>query len=71
MRVIVPLVIVLAIATLKLVVVQTVQSGELSAASARQLASRARRAVASGPPPVPDDTHNEVAGALKVRGIYP
>jgi RNA polymerase sigma-70 factor, ECF subfamily len=36
----------------------------VSAASARQLASRARRAVSSGPPPVPDDTHNEVAGAL-------
>jgi RNA polymerase sigma-70 factor, ECF subfamily len=36
----------------------------ISAASARQLASRARRAVASAPPPVTDDTHNEVAGAL-------
>jgi RNA polymerase sigma-70 factor (ECF subfamily) len=36
----------------------------VSAASARQLASRARRAVASGPPAVADDTHNEVAGAL-------
>ena len=36
----------------------------VSAASARQLASRARRAVASGPPPVSDETHNEVAGAL-------
>ncbi|MCV7279250.1 sigma-70 family RNA polymerase sigma factor [Mycolicibacterium flavescens] len=36
----------------------------VSAASARQLASRARRAVASAPPPVPDDVHNEVAGAL-------
>jgi RNA polymerase sigma-70 factor (ECF subfamily) len=33
-------------------------------ATARQLASRARRAVASSPPPVTDDTHNEVAGAL-------
>ena len=36
----------------------------ISAASARQLASRARRAVASAPPPVSDDAHNEVAGAL-------
>jgi RNA polymerase sigma-70 factor, ECF subfamily len=36
----------------------------VSVASARQLASRARRAVASAPPPVPDQTHNEVAGAL-------
>jgi RNA polymerase sigma-70 factor, ECF subfamily len=36
----------------------------VSDASARQLASRARRAVASAPPAVPDDTHNEVAGAL-------
>jgi RNA polymerase sigma-70 factor, ECF subfamily len=36
----------------------------VSAASARQLASRARRAVASAPPPVAEDTHNEVAGAL-------
>jgi RNA polymerase sigma-70 factor (ECF subfamily) len=36
----------------------------VSAASARQLASRARRAVASAPPPVTEDTHNEVAGAL-------
>jgi RNA polymerase sigma-70 factor (ECF subfamily) len=36
----------------------------ISAASARQLASRARRAVSSAPPPVADDTHNEVAGAL-------
>jgi RNA polymerase sigma-70 factor, ECF subfamily len=36
----------------------------VSAASARQLASRARRAVASAPPPAPDDTHNEVAGSL-------
>ncbi|WP_123028227.1 sigma-70 family RNA polymerase sigma factor [Mycolicibacterium stellerae] len=35
----------------------------VSDATARQLASRARRAVAS-PAPVPDDTHNEVAGAL-------
>ena len=36
----------------------------VSDASARQLASRARRAVASAPPSVADDTHNEVAGAL-------
>jgi RNA polymerase sigma-70 factor (ECF subfamily) len=36
----------------------------VSDASARQLATRARRAVASAPPPVTDDTHNEVAGAL-------
>ncbi|KUI48397.1 RNA polymerase subunit sigma [Mycobacterium sp. GA-1199] len=36
----------------------------VSEAAARQLASRARRAVADAPPPVPDDTHNEVAGAL-------
>jgi RNA polymerase sigma-70 factor, ECF subfamily len=36
----------------------------VSDASARQLASRARRAVASAPPPVADQTHNEVAGAL-------
>jgi RNA polymerase sigma-70 factor, ECF subfamily len=36
----------------------------VSAASARQLASRARRAVASAPPPVADETHNEVAGKL-------
>ena len=36
----------------------------VSDASARQLASRARRAVASAPPAVADDTHNEVAGAL-------
>ncbi|MDT5004390.1 MAG: polymerase sigma-70 factor, subfamily [Mycobacterium sp.] len=34
-------------------------------ATARQLASRARRAViTSAPEPVPDDAHNEVAGAL-------
>ncbi|KUI00147.1 sigma-70 family RNA polymerase sigma factor [Mycobacterium sp. IS-3022] len=33
-------------------------------AAARQLASRARRAVADAPPPVPDDAHNQVAGAL-------
>ncbi|OBG92940.1 RNA polymerase subunit sigma [Mycobacterium sp. E136] len=33
-------------------------------AAARQLASRARRAVADAPPPVPDEAHNEVAGAL-------
>ena len=36
----------------------------VSDASARQLASRARRAVASAPPPVSHDTHNEVAGSL-------
>jgi RNA polymerase sigma-70 factor, ECF subfamily len=36
----------------------------VSAASARQLASRARRAVASAPPPVTDTTHNEVVGEL-------
>jgi RNA polymerase sigma-70 factor, ECF subfamily len=36
----------------------------ISAAAARQLASRARRAVASAPPPVADDTHNKVTGAL-------
>jgi RNA polymerase sigma-70 factor, ECF subfamily len=36
----------------------------VSAASARQLASRARRHVADAPAPVPDNTHNEVAGAL-------
>src|SRR5690349_3707876 len=36
----------------------------ISVAAARQLASRARRAVASAPPPVPDDAHNEAAGAL-------
>src|SRR5690242_9153654 len=36
----------------------------VSSASARQLASRARRAVADVPPAVPADTHNEVAGAL-------
>ncbi|WP_094285911.1 sigma-70 family RNA polymerase sigma factor [Mycobacterium lehmannii] len=36
----------------------------VSAAAARQLASRARRAVADAPPPVSDDAHNEVAGAL-------
>ncbi|MCP2623482.1 sigma-70 family RNA polymerase sigma factor [Mycolicibacterium smegmatis] len=36
----------------------------VSAASARQLASRARRAVADAPPPVDDNTHNEIAGAL-------
>ena len=36
----------------------------VSAASARQMASRARRAVADAPPPVPDNAHNEVAGAL-------
>jgi RNA polymerase sigma-70 factor, ECF subfamily len=36
----------------------------VSDASARQLASRARRAVASAPPAVADDSHNEVAGSL-------
>ena len=36
----------------------------ISDAAARQLASRARRAVASAPEPASDDTHSEVAGAL-------
>lgn len=36
----------------------------VSDGSARQLASRARRAVASAPAPVSDDTHNQAAGAL-------
>ena len=36
----------------------------ISDAAARQLASRARKAVASAPEPVTDATHNEVAGAL-------
>ncbi|MDT5283258.1 MAG: polymerase sigma-70 factor, subfamily, partial [Mycobacterium sp.] len=36
----------------------------VSAPSARQLASRARRALASAPPAVADETHNEVAGSL-------
>ncbi|BBY43833.1 sigma-70 family RNA polymerase sigma factor [Mycolicibacterium celeriflavum] len=36
----------------------------VSAAAARQLASRARRTVADAPPPVAPDEHNEVAGAL-------
>jgi RNA polymerase sigma-70 factor, ECF subfamily len=37
----------------------------VSDATARQLASRARRAIiTSAPEPVPDDAHNEVAGAL-------
>jgi RNA polymerase sigma-70 factor, ECF subfamily len=36
----------------------------VTGASARQLASRARRAVSSAPAPVADDTHNQVAGAL-------
>lgn len=36
----------------------------VNAAAARQLASRARRAVADAPPPVADDEHNAVAGAL-------
>jgi RNA polymerase sigma-70 factor (ECF subfamily) len=36
----------------------------VSDATARQLASRARKAVASAPAPVADDTHNEMVGAL-------
>ncbi|MBO0677800.1 sigma-70 family RNA polymerase sigma factor [Mycolicibacterium sp. S2-37] len=36
----------------------------VTAATARQLASRARRAVTAAPPPVPDDAHAEVAAAL-------
>jgi RNA polymerase sigma-70 factor (ECF subfamily) len=36
----------------------------ISEAAARQLASRARRAVAAAPSPVSDEIHNEVAGAL-------
>jgi RNA polymerase sigma-70 factor, ECF subfamily len=36
----------------------------VSDATARQLASRARRAVSTAPPPVSDDVHSEVAGAL-------
>jgi len=36
----------------------------VSDATARQLASRARRAVAGAPPPVAGDVHDEVAGAL-------
>ena len=36
----------------------------VSDSAARQLASRARRAVASAPEPVADEMHNEVAGAL-------
>jgi RNA polymerase sigma-70 factor (ECF subfamily) len=36
----------------------------ISAAAARQLASRARKAVSSAPTAVADDTHNEVAGSL-------
>ncbi|WP_019971471.1 sigma-70 family RNA polymerase sigma factor [Mycobacterium sp. 141] len=36
----------------------------VSPAAARQLASRARRAVADTPPAAPADTHNEVAGAF-------
>ena len=36
----------------------------VSDATARQLASRARRAVSTAPPPVAEDMHNEVAGAL-------
>lgn len=35
-----------------------------TAAAARQLASRARRAVADAPPPEPDPAHNEVVGKL-------
>jgi RNA polymerase sigma-70 factor (ECF subfamily) len=35
-----------------------------SEAAARQLASRARKAVAAEPPPKPDPTHNEVVGKL-------
>ena len=35
-----------------------------TAPAARQLASRARRAVAGAPPPVPADEHNEIAGSL-------
>lgn len=35
-----------------------------SVASARQLASRARKAVASAPPPTPDPSHAEVVGRL-------
>jgi RNA polymerase sigma-70 factor (ECF subfamily) len=36
----------------------------ISDSAARQLASRARRAVASAPEPVADETHNQIAGAL-------
>jgi RNA polymerase sigma-70 factor (ECF subfamily) len=36
----------------------------VSDATARQLASRARRAAASAPQPVADETHNEMVGAL-------
>ena len=36
----------------------------ISAAAARQLASRARRTVAGAPPPAADQDHTEVAGAL-------
>lgn len=35
-----------------------------SEAAARQLASRARKAVAGGPPPKPDPSHSEVVGKL-------
>ncbi len=35
-----------------------------TAAAARQLASRARRAVSADPPPKPDPAHNEVVGRL-------
>lgn len=36
----------------------------VSEATARQLASRARKAVAAAPPPEPDPSHNEVVGKL-------
>src|SRR5690349_4962989 len=36
----------------------------VSVATARQLASRARKAVASAPQPVGDDAHNELVGSL-------
>ncbi|MGV0795098.1 sigma-70 family RNA polymerase sigma factor [Mycolicibacterium sp. XJ1819] len=36
----------------------------VSEAAARQLASRARRTVATAPPPVDDEVHNQVAGEL-------
>ena len=39
----------------------------VSDATARQLASRARRAVTSAPDPVPDDAHNEVVGRVDGR----
>ncbi len=37
---------------------------ETTEAAARQLASRARKAVAADPPPKPDPTHNEIVGKL-------